>query len=127
MPFSSLGIADIFDVNAMSSPTPTLDVQLDLLADAERRRVLTILADAAAPLMLREIANELVTQEHASTLSDVPAKEVRNAFIRLHHGHIPKLAEAGVIDYDADRQRIDHISLNGLESTLTAIHELVVE
>lgn len=108
-------------MESADSGTPSLNVQLELLSDSERRRVIAILSDSELPLTLRDIATELVTHGYDTSLVGVPSEDVQNAFARLHHVHLPKLAAAGVLDYDADRQRIDEVSVDGLDATLMAL------
>lgn len=105
----------------MCSTAPDLDTQLILLADSERRLALTALGAHEPPLTLRDLVTEVVTREHAVPLPDVPPDAMANAFVRFHHVHIPRLVDAGVIEYDAERTLIEDVTLDGLGSTLAAV------
>ncbi|UIO99691.1 hypothetical protein Hbl1158_14375 [Halobaculum sp. CBA1158] len=72
------------------------DAVLRLLSDHQRRGVLRRLADADEPVSVESLTAALVTE---STTADA----VR---IRLLHSHLPKLHDAGVIDYDADERTV---------------------
>lgn len=71
-----------------------------LIADARNRAILTILHEVARPLSTAELVNHL--SEHDELAGDVSDEnDDREAlYIALHHNHLPKLDEAGLIDYD---------------------------
>ncbi len=77
-----------------------------LLADEQRRFVMRSLQTARSGVdtTLDEITANL---ERAAerTESDHDASR-RNLRCRLHHVHLPMLAEAGLLDYDAETKRI---------------------
>lgn len=73
------------------------------LADEQRRHVLGILEAAETPLALADIAIELAQRETGEAESDSMFETARQIRLRLHHGHLPKLAEADLIDYDIEK------------------------
>jgi hypothetical protein len=68
---------------------------------AERRRLtLDVVADRTAPVGLDDVARR-------ETDADVPdAAAVERVAVSLHHVHLPKLSDAGVVQYDPDSNRI---------------------
>lgn len=70
----------------------------DVLADARRARVVRTLADAPERTL---DFDRLVDRVAHRTDGDDPLERDRIA-IRLHHVDLPKLSDAGVLDYDAD-------------------------
>ncbi|MFD1513724.1 DUF7344 domain-containing protein [Halomarina rubra] len=71
--------------------TPDADHTFRLLADDERRTLLGAFEEAehvAVEDLRDHIAADADDRDHAS--------------IRLHHVHLPKLADAGLLDVDAD-------------------------
>ena len=85
----------------MNEPTPSVsaDRALSVIADSRRRNVLKYLAengDAAIPI------DELVAGiEDGRPLSGGDNREMDNQIvIELHHTHLPKLDEVGLIDYE---------------------------
>ncbi|MFC4988441.1 DUF7344 domain-containing protein [Saliphagus infecundisoli] len=76
---------------------PSLDLVFDLLADRQRRYALYYLSEARDGVAT---VDDLV--EHVSRLEDGPGEPGR-ASVRaaLEHVHLPKLADAGVIEHDA--------------------------
>lgn len=85
-----------------------------LLADPLRRRVLAHSQDSASDVAsLEEVANDVQTPEGAD------ADTLR---IRLHHSVLPRLAAAGVLEYDPRSNTVryhDHAVLDYLDERLT--------
>lgn len=66
-----------------------------VLADPRRRRVVDALADLQPPVSLERLAAAVADRDSGET----PAGP-DDVVISLHHVHLPKLAAAGVVDYD---------------------------
>jgi hypothetical protein len=75
-----------------------------LLASDRRRLVLDVLSERSDPVTLDELAAELATKE--STLDASDEESVRRVKISLHHVHLPKMSDFGLLEYDADSHRI---------------------
>ena len=76
-----------------------------LLAADRRRAVLDILADEGGPIDVRAIAERIATREtDAGVLS---ASAVERVEISLHHNHLPRMAEYGVIGYRPAQHEIE--------------------
>lgn len=78
----------------------------ELLASERRRVTLEVLADRAAPVDLREIAREVAAREVGVDGSEEATKRVA---LTLHHTHLPKMADLGVLEYDPDLNRVESI------------------
>ncbi len=77
-----------------------------ILASQRRRIVLDIVADWQPPISLAELATAVVEREREADGSDkVTVDQVR---ISLHHNHLPKLSENGILDYDPQSHTIHH-------------------
>jgi len=80
--------------------TDSLDTVFDLLSNAHRRYLLYYLLTIKGDVVEFEAAvNAVCKYEAAGTDSDDYAT-FETIRMELHHSHLPKLAEAGVIDYD---------------------------
>ncbi|WP_339106262.1 ArsR family transcriptional regulator [Haloterrigena salinisoli] len=66
---------------------------LRLLTDTTNRAVLTLLTDTSHGLSVSEIAEQLVSEDD---------ENIEQTVISLHHNHLPRLDEAGLINYDRD-------------------------
>lgn len=75
-----------------------------LLADERRRTLVTVLAERSSPVTLTELATTLGARER-SLRGDQDSH--RTLEVRLHHVHLPLMADAGVIDYDPGENRVE--------------------
>lgn len=89
-----------------------VDTAMDLLSDRRRRALLEYLAETDGSASLTELAVEIAAQEAGaepnaiSDHGDVSARDRRAVRISLHHTHVPKLANADVIDYESETEMI---------------------
>lgn len=77
-----------------------------LLSDARRRKVLQILHDVDTPATLTDLARELVAREGGARPGEVEQQRLRQRRISLYHNHVPKLADADVVEFDADERTV---------------------
>lgn len=89
------------------SPTGPKSRLFDALADGRRRVVVDSLTEADAPMDVRELARRVAARERSGA-GDAPGSPppdaVHRVHVSLHHAHLPKLDDAGLVEYDADRQ-----------------------
>ena len=69
-----------------------------LLASRHRRLTLRILQEEPTPLSAVDVARRIGQR----TSRDPSCEEVRTAYLKLHHAHLPRLDAAGVVVYDRD-------------------------
>ncbi|PSP96271.1 hypothetical protein BRC94_13240 [Halobacteriales archaeon QS_5_70_17] len=83
-----------------------------LLRDGRRRRVLGLLREHNV-LSLGDAAEEIAVEERGEPITAIPRQEVLDVYFSLYHDHVPRLADAGVIEYDqeSDTLAIDRTSL----------------
>jgi|AntDeeMinimDraft_4_1070355.scaffolds.fasta_scaffold00003_201 hypothetical protein len=94
-------------------PTESTDAHenLDLLAPerliaVERRwLVLDVLGGQTTPVELEELAAGIAAREDGNGAAD--EKAIERVAITLHHTHLPKLADLGVLHYDPESRRVD--------------------
>jgi hypothetical protein len=75
------------------------------LNDRRRRYVLYALAEDPE-WTLQELATRLVAWEEGVEDDDVGPNCRERRYISLYHTHVPKLADEGVVEFDADAERI---------------------
>ena len=85
----------------------TTDQAFDLLGDGTRRRALAALQATDGTMSLDELA-----EATASRAEDVPSEEVsahrwERTAASLHHCHLPKLADAGIVEYDLAENQVE--------------------
>lgn len=93
--------ADVRRVNHDSRPR-SLNAIFELLVAERRRYVLYALCRRDEPVSAADLADEVARDETAET--DTVAAT-------LHHVHLPKLAEAGVVTYDAEAETVELAAL----------------
>ncbi|WP_435158702.1 DUF7344 domain-containing protein [Haladaptatus sp. DFWS20] len=90
----------------------SLDELFKLLADRHRRHILTYLVTHAdQPVPLEALVEHL--ERHTDT-------DRERLVIRLHHLHLPKLADYGVIEYNSSLQLVSYTEHPRLEALLQA-------
>jgi Fe2+ or Zn2+ uptake regulation protein len=75
-----------------------------LLANDRRRLVLDVLEERPAAVGLEELAGEVAAREDG--LDAAREETVYKVLVSLHHLHLPKMTDIGVISYDPDAQQI---------------------
>jgi hypothetical protein len=105
------------------SRADTLHV-VDVIGDPHRNRVLRLLREHGTPMPLDTLA------EHVDAGSDDSAvgRRVtgpRHAAAQLHHTHLPKLDDAGLIGYDQDAQVVVWFDEDRLGSLLETGHRVL--
>lgn len=71
-------------------------------ADERRRLTLEVLANRVGPIGLEELAAAV-----ADRAGFDGSAAVERVALELHHDHLPRLADRGVLDYDPDRRRVE--------------------
>lgn len=77
----------------------------ELLAAEQRRIALDVLENSLAPVGVEDLAATVAARESDGV--GVDEESVARVAIRLHHIHLPKMDDLGVIGYDPDAARVD--------------------
>lgn len=85
----------------------TTEERYDLLGDERRRHALAVLAERSAPIDLESLAEAVADRETA--VARPSADEIERVAVSLHHVHLPRAADLGVLDYDAGGNRVEHV------------------
>lgn len=76
----------------------------ELLASDRRRQTVEALADATAAVELGDLAAEISARE---TTTDEDERSKERVAISLHHVHLPKMVDAGILEYDPTERVIE--------------------
>ncbi|WP_458206987.1 DUF7344 domain-containing protein [Haladaptatus sp. NG-SE-30] len=79
----------------------TLNKTFRLLANEQRRYVLYYLHGLDGSAEIDEIATQVAAWQREKSLDDVTDDEREQILIRLRNVDMPKLADAGVVEYDS--------------------------
>lgn len=78
------------------------DLIFDLLSNPRRRFILYYLRIASDSVKLPDLAKEIASWEYDTPIEELEDKEQKRAYVSLYQTHVPKLVEAGLVDYDTD-------------------------
>ena len=84
---------------------PTLDVILKALASQRRRYALYLLQEETTAT-LREVATQVAARENGCPVEKVGCDHVDSIYVDFCHRHLPKLADANVVQYDPREERV---------------------
>ncbi|MFA9501151.1 hypothetical protein ACERIM_00035 [Natrinema sp. H-ect1] len=85
----------------------SVDELLKLISHQRRRAILDLLFTHDRPLTITDLRNEVVEKEQDAEITEIPSERVKQVQISLHHVHIPKLEEKGVVNYDSNRKIVE--------------------
>lgn len=98
----------------LQSAAAEVDVDVDRLYDVltspRRRFLLAHLQEAGSPQELDALADAVAHWELDSETATVPEDTHKAITVSLHHVHLPKMVEAGLLTYDHDSATVDTTS-----------------
>lgn len=100
------------------SNAPDLDTMLDVCGHKRRRIVLAALANQQQSLSIDDLTNAIIKHNHHLPRTDIDDETAERIHINLCHVHLPKLAEAGFIHYDPERNVAELTAHVGREDSL---------
>lgn len=80
----------------------TASTMFKILAHHRRRYVIHCLRKYENPMTLADLADEVAVLENDTALMEIPAEEIKRVYFSLYHTHIPKLADAELVQYQQD-------------------------
>ena len=75
-----------------------------------RRHVLTAVRRESTPIDAGDLARQVTIQEACDNSRMVTEESIREVHVSLHHHHLPKLADLGVIEYDPEAKIVEEIT-----------------
>ncbi|PSQ19932.1 hypothetical protein BRD00_00420 [Halobacteriales archaeon QS_8_69_26] len=78
-----------------------------LLGNERRRYLVQYMTSVDPPVELGELATRIAAREHGIAVARVSSCQRKRVYTTLQQLHLPKLDEAGIVDYDADRGLVD--------------------
>lgn len=85
----------------------TTDQAFDLLGDGTRRRALAALQTTDGAMSLDELAEATASRAEDVPSARVPTDRWEQTAASLHHCHLPKLADAGMVEYDLAENQVE--------------------
>ncbi|WP_227377753.1 DUF7344 domain-containing protein [Haladaptatus halobius] len=96
----------------------------NILADRRRRYILQRLQTANQPISLEELVADISAWEDAPPPETALTDRVDEVTVSLQHCHLPKLADAGLIEYDRSTKNVahtDHPQVNALVDSFSEL------
>ena len=89
-------------------------VILGALTHRRRRLILYYLHDRSGPVEADELARQVLAWETNTAVGNITDNDCERVVTGLYHNHLPKLADAGLIEYDQatlTARSLDHAEL----------------
>lgn len=99
--------------STFESGEPSREEIFEIVSNQRRRHVVHYLRQQDRPVELRELSTHLSAWENEEAPSAISHDQRRRVYTALRQSHLPKMDEADVIDYDADRGVVE--ASNGIE------------
>jgi DNA-binding transcriptional ArsR family regulator len=87
----------------------------EILSADRRQEVLEYLHRNEGEADIGELAEHIASKECECEVSQLNSQQRKRTYVGLYQCHLPKMAKAGVIDYDDDR---GHVGLNSRSGRL---------
>lgn len=90
-----------------ATPALTLDILLEVAQNERRRRILEYLATHDGSAEIGDVAEHLAVLEYDCPDSGPTSTQRKRMYVGLYQGHLPKMDEMGVVEFDKDRGLIE--------------------
>lgn len=92
------------------------------LAHSRRRRVLDVLSESDSPMALADLAADIASRESKESEETADEASIERVQISLYHNHVPKLADASIVEFNASKRTV---SLDDSERSRSIRNRLV--
>jgi DNA-binding transcriptional ArsR family regulator len=100
------------------------DLVFTMLSNQRRRHVIHYLKQRGERVTIRELSRQVAAWENGVETDDLDYKQRKRVYTSLHQTHLPKLDDAGIVDYNRDRGTV---ALDTGASELEVYMEIVPE
>lgn len=76
------------------------DLVFEILSNTRRRMLLYYLRQHDGSATVRELAEQIAALENDVAVEDLGRQQRKRVYVSLYQTHVPKLEEAGIIEYD---------------------------
>jgi len=99
-------VSDILDSDGAPDAEAELlsrDMVFDVLKNQRRRYALHYLKSVDGTVQLSDLAEQVAAWENDTTVDAISAAERKRVYTALYQSHLPKLDDAGIVDYNQNR------------------------
>lgn len=94
------------DIAALRDGDVDIDGFLDVLSNPRRRFVIAWLDEHSEPMAMADVADDLTNWECDTPRNRLSGEQAKSRYLALHHVHVPKMVDEGVIEHNQDRNTI---------------------
>lgn len=95
-------MATVHTTMAINSELQAEEV-FELLSNPRRRFIIAYLRETADPVDIKHLAREIASLENGVPIDDLTDSQEKRVHVSLYQTHVPKLSEAGVLEYEQER------------------------
>ena len=82
------------------------DVIFEVLKNRRRRDVLEYLQSEGGTVTLAELAEQIAAWENDIEVAELNSTQRKRVYVALYQTHLPKMDDAGIVEYDRDRGNV---------------------
>ena len=79
----------------------------DCLSRSRRRYTLRHLKGTEKPMALADLAEEIADWESETPKAEITDETAKEVYMSLYHNHVPKLADADLVQYNQERDTVE--------------------
>ena len=84
-----------------------VDTALKLLSDRRRRHLIEVVKTHDQGLTLPDAAEEVAQKETGVPVTALSPEHIKEVYISLYHDHLPRLTDAGLLEYEQERDLVE--------------------
>lgn len=74
----------------------------DLLSNPRRRYVISYLRKHGEPMSVSDLSDAVAAWENEQPVEELTDRQVKRVYVSLYQTHLPKMNDAGLLDYDRE-------------------------
>lgn len=94
-----------------------------VLGSRRRRHAVLALAERASQTSLADLATAVGARETDREPEQVPMGLAKRIQVTLHHTHLPRLADSGIVEYDVDAKMVAPRRIDDVVSVIRALDD----
>ena len=98
---------DVSETETETESELSLDVMFEILKNERRRFVLKYFEDREGPVALGDLAEHVAAKENDKPERELTSGERKRVYVGLYQCHLPKMDDAGIVDFNRNRGRIE--------------------